>query len=79
MFALSLEPVPPYLQWVMPILKGTGNTLLCSRFVCGKRHSTRAKSVNSELERSARSASCHTAQRRPVWAPLFAFNPCRTG
>jgi hypothetical protein len=32
----------------MPILKGTGNTLLCSRFGCGKRISTRAKSVNSE-------------------------------
>src|ERR1035441_6837932 len=45
---LSLEPVPPCLQWVMPILKGTGNTLLCSRFGYGKRISTRAKSVNSE-------------------------------
>jgi hypothetical protein len=32
----------------MPILKGTGNTLLCSRFGYGKRISTRAKSVNSE-------------------------------
>ena len=32
----------------MPILKGTGNTLLCSRFVYGKRISTRAKSVNSD-------------------------------
>ena len=30
------------------ILKGTGNTLLCSRFGYGKRISTRAKSVNSE-------------------------------
>ena len=45
---LSLEPVPPCLQWVMPILKGIGNTLLCSRFDYGKRISTRAKSVNSE-------------------------------
>ena len=45
---LSLEPVPPCLQWVMPILKGTGNTRLCSRFGYGKRISTRAKSVNSE-------------------------------
>ena len=32
----------------MPILKGTGNTLLCSRFAYGKRISTRAKSANSE-------------------------------
>ena len=32
----------------MPILKGIGNTLLCSRFDYGKRISTRAKSVNSE-------------------------------
>ena len=32
----------------MPILKGTGNTLLCSRFAYGKRISTPAKSVNSE-------------------------------
>ena len=32
----------------MPILKGTGNTLLCSRFGYGKRISTRAKSVNNE-------------------------------
>ncbi len=32
----------------MPILKGTGNTLLHSRFGYGKRISTRAKSVNSE-------------------------------
>ena len=33
----------------MPILKGTRNTLLCSRFGYGKRIcSTRAKSVNSE-------------------------------
>jgi hypothetical protein len=45
---LSPTPVPPYLQWVMPILRGTGNTLLCSRLVYGKRISTRAKSVNSE-------------------------------
>src|ERR1017187_7640851 len=45
---LSLEPVPRYLQWVMPILKGTGNTLLFTRFRYGKRISTRAKSVNSE-------------------------------
>src|ERR1017187_304622 len=45
---LSVEPVPPYLQWVMPILKGAGITLLCSRFGYGKRISTRAKSVNSE-------------------------------
>src|SRR5664279_672412 len=30
---LSLAPVPPCLQWVMPILKGIGNTLFCSRFV----------------------------------------------
>src|ERR1039458_2106788 len=45
---LSLEPVPPCLQWVMPILKGTGNTRLCSHFGYGKRISTRAKSVNSE-------------------------------
>ena len=36
------------MQWVMPILKGTGNTLPCSRFGYGKRISTRAKSVNSE-------------------------------
>src|ERR1017187_5528138 len=28
---LSLEPVPPCLQWVMPILKGTGNTRLCKQ------------------------------------------------
>jgi hypothetical protein len=34
---LLLEPAPPCLQWVMPILKGTGNTLLCSRFGYGKR------------------------------------------
>jgi hypothetical protein len=45
---LSLEPVPPCLQWVMPILKGAGNSLLCSGFIYGKRISTRAKSVNSE-------------------------------
>jgi hypothetical protein len=45
---LSLEPVPLGLQWFMPILKGTGNTLLCSRFAYGKRIPTRAKSVNSE-------------------------------
>jgi hypothetical protein len=32
----------------MPILKGTGNTLLCPRFAYGKRISTRAKGVNSE-------------------------------
>ena len=32
----------------MPILKGTGNTLLCSRFGYGKRISTRAKRVNGE-------------------------------
>jgi hypothetical protein len=32
----------------MTILKGTGNSLLCSRFGYGKRISTRAKSVNSE-------------------------------
>jgi hypothetical protein len=32
----------------MPNLKGSGNTLLCSRFVYGKRISTRAKSVNGE-------------------------------
>jgi hypothetical protein len=32
----------------MPILKGTRNTLLCSRFAYGKRISTPAKSVNSE-------------------------------
>jgi hypothetical protein len=32
----------------MPILTGTGNTLLCPRFGYGKRISTRAKSVNSE-------------------------------
>jgi hypothetical protein len=31
----------------MPILKSTGKTLPCSRFVYGKRTSTRAKSVNS--------------------------------
>ena len=43
---LSLAPVPPYLQWVMPVLKGTGNTLLCSGFNYGKQISTRAKSVN---------------------------------
>jgi hypothetical protein len=36
------------MQRVMPILKGTGNTLLCSRFGYGKRISTRAKGVNSE-------------------------------
>src|ERR1035437_4868464 len=42
---LSPAPVPPYLQGVMPILKGTGNTLLCSLFGYGKRISTRAKSV----------------------------------
>jgi hypothetical protein len=41
---LSLEPVPPCLQRVMPNLKGTGNTLLCARFGYGKRISTRAKS-----------------------------------
>jgi hypothetical protein len=29
----------------MPILKGAGNTLLCSRFGYGKRISTRTKSV----------------------------------
>src|ERR1035438_2236396 len=45
---LSLEPVPPCLQRFMPILKGTGSTLLCSRFACSKRISTPAKSVNSE-------------------------------
>ena len=45
---LSHEPVPPCLQWVMPILKGAGSTLLCSYFGYGKRISTRAKSVNSE-------------------------------
>src|ERR1035441_3051945 len=32
----------------MPILKGNGNTLLCSRFAYGKRISPPAKSVNSE-------------------------------
>ena len=32
----------------MPILKGTGNTLLCSRFGYAEQISTRAKSVNSE-------------------------------
>jgi hypothetical protein len=32
----------------MPILEGTGNTLLCSRFAYSKRISTPAKSVNSE-------------------------------
>src|SRR5664279_1812983 len=46
---LSLAPVPRCLQEVMPILKVTGNTLLCAHFGCGKRISTRAKSVNSEL------------------------------
>jgi hypothetical protein len=32
----------------MPILKGIGKALLCSRFSYGKRISTRAKSVNGE-------------------------------
>jgi hypothetical protein len=32
----------------MPVLKGTGNTLLCSRFGYGKQIATRAESVNSE-------------------------------
>src|ERR1039458_348040 len=45
---LSLEPIPSCLQWFMPILKGTGDTLLCSRFAYRKRISTPAKSVNSE-------------------------------
>src|ERR1035438_2132850 len=50
---LSLEPVPPCLQWFMPILKGAGNTLLCSCFAYGKWISTPAKSVNSEHRHAA--------------------------
>ena len=37
----------------MPILKGAGNTLLCSCFAYGKWISTPAKSVNSEHRHAA--------------------------
>jgi hypothetical protein len=61
---LSLEPVPPCLQWVMANLKGTGNTLHFSRFGYGKSISTRAKTVNSEYPPTGMSSpSCPWASR----------------
>ena len=68
---LSLEPVPPCLQWVMPILKGTGNTLLCSRSGYAEQISTRAKSVNSEnrhrhAKNAPESTICGVLRKRPA-------------
>jgi hypothetical protein len=51
----------------MPILKGIGNTLLCSRFGYGKRISTRAKSVNSEHR--------HRHGRRAGFQPALDVRP----
>jgi hypothetical protein len=49
----------------MPMLKGTGNTLLCSRFGYGKRISTRAKSVNSENRHDAGTAPASLLPQLP--------------
>jgi hypothetical protein len=72
---LSLEPVPPCLQWVMPILTGTGNTLLCPRFGYRKRISTRAKSVNSKTP--ARLRECDNRLKTVLWQAGSEVGFCR--